>query len=71
LVDDEYLFHFKNPFFHQHLARQNRKGQAVLKAIKEGKILGAGLDVLEVEKFPTLAEQAWFDELTPKRQSYP
>jgi len=30
---------------------------------KSGKILGAGLDVLEVEKFPTLAEQEWFDDL--------
>jgi D-3-phosphoglycerate dehydrogenase len=39
------------------------KTQAVLNAIKQGKILGAGLDVLEVEKFPALAEQEWFEEL--------
>jgi D-3-phosphoglycerate dehydrogenase len=39
------------------------KTQAVLSAIKQGKILGAGLDVLETEKFPALAEQAWFEEL--------
>jgi D-3-phosphoglycerate dehydrogenase len=39
------------------------KTQAVLNAIKQGKILGAGLDVLEVEKFPALGEQAWFEEL--------
>lgn len=35
----------------------------MLNAIREGKILGAGLDVLEVEKFPALAEQQWFEEL--------
>jgi D-3-phosphoglycerate dehydrogenase len=39
------------------------KTQAVLNAIKQGKILGACLDVLEVEKFPALAEQEWFEEL--------
>jgi D-3-phosphoglycerate dehydrogenase len=39
------------------------KTQAVLNAIRDGKILGAGLDVLEVEKFPALAEQLWFAEL--------
>jgi len=35
----------------------------VVDAVKNGKILGAGLDVLEVEKFPSLAEQEWFDDL--------
>jgi D-3-phosphoglycerate dehydrogenase len=64
LVNDEYLFHFKKPIF----LLNNSIGkvvqtQAVLNAIKQGKILGAGLDVLEVEKFPALAEQNWFDGL--------
>jgi D-3-phosphoglycerate dehydrogenase len=64
LVDDEYLFHFKKPIFFINTSRgKTAKVSAVLKAIKEGKILGAGLDVLEVEKFPTLAEQAWYEEL--------
>jgi D-3-phosphoglycerate dehydrogenase len=64
LVDDEYLFHFKKPIFLINTSRgKTAKVSSVLKAIKEGKILGAGLDVLEVEKFPTLAEQAWYDEL--------
>ncbi|RZL12193.1 MAG: phosphoglycerate dehydrogenase, partial [Pedobacter sp.] len=36
---------------------------AVLANINTGKILGAGLDVLETEKFPALGEQPWFDEL--------
>src|SRR5471030_1563135 len=65
LVDDEYLFHFKKPIFLLNTSRGKVvKTQAVLNAVKEGKILGAGLDVLEVEKFPALGEQLWFDELT-------
>jgi D-3-phosphoglycerate dehydrogenase len=64
LVDEEYLFHFKKPIFLINTARGKAvKTRAVLNAIKQGKILGAGLDVLEIEKFPSLAEQEWFDEL--------
>jgi len=64
LVDDEYLFHFKKPIFFINTSRgKTASVQAVLNAIKQGKILGAGLDVLEVEKFPSLAEQPWFEEL--------
>jgi D-3-phosphoglycerate dehydrogenase len=65
LVNDEYLFHFKKPIFLLNTSRGKVvQTQAVLNAIKQGKILGAGLDVLEVEKFPALAEQPWFDELS-------
>jgi D-3-phosphoglycerate dehydrogenase len=64
LVDDEYLFHFKKPIFLINTSRGPVvKTQAVLNAIKQGKILGACLDVLEVEKFPALGEQEWFEEL--------
>lgn len=64
LVNEEYLFHFKKPIFLLNTSRGKVvKTQAVLNAIKAGKILGAGLDVLEVEKFPALGEQPWFDEL--------
>jgi D-3-phosphoglycerate dehydrogenase len=64
LVNDEYLFHFKKPIFLLNTSRGKVvKAKAVLNAIKQGKILGAGLDVLEVEKFPVLAEQEWFEEL--------
>lgn len=64
LVDDEYLFHFKNPIFLLNTARGKvAKVQAILNGIKQGKILGAGLDVLEVEKYPALAEQPWYPEL--------
>ena len=64
LVDDEYLIHFRKPIFLLNTSRGKVvKVQAVLNGIKQGKILGAGLDVLEAEKFPGLGEQAWFEEL--------
>jgi len=64
LVNEEYLFHFKKPIFFINASRGKVADvRAVLNAIKQGKILGAGLDVLEVEKFPALAQQEWFDEL--------
>ncbi|TSD64798.1 phosphoglycerate dehydrogenase [Inquilinus sp. KBS0705] len=65
LVNDEYLFHFKKPIFFINTSRGKVvETSAVLNAIKQGKILGAGLDVLEVEKFPQLTEQPWFEELS-------
>jgi len=64
MVDDEYFFHFKKPIFLINTARgEIVNTQAILNAIQSGKILGAGLDVLQTEKFPTLAEQPWYEEL--------
>jgi D-3-phosphoglycerate dehydrogenase len=64
MVDAEYLFHFRKPIFFISTARgEITSTQALLNAIKSGKIMGAGLDVLEVEKFPKLGEQTWFQEL--------
>lgn len=64
MVDEEYFFHFKKPIFFINTARgEIVNTQAVLNAIKSGKILGAGLDVLQTEKFPALGEQVWYDEL--------
>jgi D-3-phosphoglycerate dehydrogenase len=64
LVNEEYLFHFKKPIFFINTSRgKTARIRAILDAIKQGKILGAGLDVLEVERFPSLAEQEWFNEL--------
>jgi len=64
MVDEEYLYHFKKNIFFINTARgEIVNTKAVLAAIKSGKISGAGLDVLEVEKFPALAEQDWFTEL--------
>ena len=64
MVDDEYLLHFKKPIFLINTARgEIVNTQAVLRSINSGKILGAGLDVLEIEKYPALAEQSWYKEL--------
>lgn len=64
MVNDEYFFHFKKPIFFINTARgEIVDTQSVLKAIEQGKVLGAGLDVLETEKFPKLAEQNWYSDL--------
>ncbi|MDB5018567.1 MAG: phosphoglycerate dehydrogenase [Mucilaginibacter sp.] len=69
MVNEEYLFHFKKPIFLINTSRgQVVQTRAVLNAIKQGKILGAGLDVLETEKFPALNEQEWFDELRQSKK---
>jgi D-3-phosphoglycerate dehydrogenase len=64
MVDGEYFRHFRRPFFFLNAARgEIVNTQSVLDAIKEGKILGAGLDVLETEKFPALAEAKFYKNL--------
>lgn len=64
MVNEEYFFHFRKPIFFINTARgEIASVKAILNAIKEGKILGAGLDVLQTEKFPALAEQDWYNEL--------
>lgn len=69
MVNDEYFFHFKKPIFFINTARgEIVNTSAVLSQLKRGKILGAGLDVLETEKFPSLAKQLWFDELKESDQ---
>lgn len=64
MVNDEYFFHFKKPIFFINTARgETVNTQAVLNNIANGKIIGAGLDVLENEKFPALAAQPWYELL--------
>lgn len=64
MVDEEYLLHFRKPVFFINTARgEIVSTRAVLSAIQQKKIIGAGLDVLEVEKFPALGAQDWFNEL--------
>lgn len=64
MVDEEYLFHFRKPIFFINTARgEIANVQAILKAIDQGKILAAGLDVLQVEKLPALVEQDWYNTL--------
>lgn len=63
-VDDEYFLHFRKPIFFINTARGEIVSvKSVLNAIKSNKILGAGLDVLQTEKFPALAKQDWYNEL--------
>ncbi len=64
LVNQEYLYHFRKPIFFLNTARGEVVDTlALVKALKEGKLLGAGLDVLENEKFPALGEERWYAEL--------
>jgi D-3-phosphoglycerate dehydrogenase len=64
MVNEEYLYHFKKNIFFINTARgEIVSTQAVLDALKSGRIMGAGLDVLEAEKFPNLAQQPWYEEL--------
>ena len=64
LFNEEYLFHFKKPIIVLNAARgEIVDTQTVVNGLRNGKIIAAGLDVLEVEKFPSLSEQPWFNEL--------
>lgn len=64
LINAEYLLHFRKPFFFLNAARGEIVDVgAVLKAIQDGKILGAAFDVLPVEKFPAMLQSSWYDEL--------
>lgn len=65
MVDKEYLFHFRKPIFFLMGARGGIVDMsAVVDSLDKGKIIGAAFDVLPVEKFPGLAEQPWFADLT-------
>ncbi len=64
MVNEEYFFHFRKPIFFINTARgEVVDTRAVLQAIRQQKILGAGLDVLQTEKFPALGQQDWYAEL--------
>jgi D-3-phosphoglycerate dehydrogenase len=64
MVDDEYLYHFRKPIFFLMGARGGIVNiPAVLKKLDEGKIIGAAFDVLPIEKFPSLADQDWYQDL--------
>ena len=64
LVNDEYLSHFRRPIFFINASRgEIVNTQSILKGIKENRILGAGLDVLEKEKFPALADADFYQDL--------
>ena len=69
MVDDEYFFHFKKPIFFLNTARgEIVNTKALLTNINSGKILAAGLDVLEIEKFPALDNESWFQEIRTNKK---
>ncbi len=71
LVDYDFLSRFKKRIWLINTARgQNIKTVDLLKAIRESKVLGAALDVLENEKLNRLSpnEKEWFDALVKERR---
>ena len=64
LFNEEYLFHFKKSIILLNASRgEIVDTQTLVGGLKSGKITSAGLDVLEVEKFPALSEMPWYTEL--------
>jgi len=64
MIDVDYLAKFEKPIFFLLGARGGIvQVPAVLNGLDSGAILGAAFDVLPVEKFPKLAEQAWYADL--------
>lgn len=65
LVGQDFLDRFQHPLFLLNGARGEIVDiSAVLRGLRNGSILGAGLDVLPAERFPDLQQQVWFEELT-------
>jgi len=64
MIDVDYLAKFEKPIFFLLVARGGIvQVPAVLSGLDSGSIIGAAFDVLPVEKFPKLAEQAWYADL--------
>ena len=69
LFNEEYLFHFKKPIILLNASRgEIVNTQTVVDGLKNGKVTAAGLDVLEVEKFPALSDQSWFNDLKESKR---
>lgn len=64
LADEKFLLSFRKPIFILNAARGGIIDiPSLLKAIETGAILGAALDVLPVEKHPTLHNANWYEAL--------
>lgn len=66
LVNSEFINRFNKPFYYLNTSRgETQRMTAVVSGLLAGKILGAGLDVLETEKFPLKneADKTWFQAL--------
>jgi len=64
LVNKSFLNRFKKPIFFLNGSRgEIVEISAVIEGLRNNSILGAGLDVLPVEKFPELQNTSWYNEL--------
>lgn len=65
MVNADFLNSFLKPIYFLNGARGEVVNMpALVEALREGKVLGAALDVLPIEKFPALEAQPWFKEIT-------
>lgn len=65
MVNADFLNSFLKPIYFLNGARGEVVNmQALVEALREGKVLGAALDVLPTEKFPKLGAQPWFNEIS-------
>ncbi|UOF94260.1 MAG: phosphoglycerate dehydrogenase [Bacteroides sp.] len=65
MVDINYINKFKKPIIFINTSRGPIvKTTDLIKAIDSGKIISAGLDVLEIEKFPSLYNTEYFNRLS-------
>lgn len=64
MVNDDFLSRFRKPFILLNTSRgEVIKTGDLIGFIRSGKVIGAGLDVLESEKFPISMDLPWFKEL--------
>ena len=64
LVNKQFIGRFDKPIYFLNGARGEVVEMAALvEGLEKGQIVGAGLDVLPVEKFPALSEYDWFTRL--------
>lgn len=68
-IDQNFINAFQKPFFFLNGSRgEIVQIPAILQGLHAGKIIGAAFDVLPGERFPALAEEAWFEELIHHHQ---
>jgi len=64
LVNKSFLNRFEKPIFFLNGSRgEIVEIDALIGGLRESRILGAGLDVLPIEKFPELKSTSWYNEL--------
>lgn len=67
MMNNKFISCFKKPFYFLNTSRgEVQRMTDLVMGLNQGQIIGAGLDVLETEKFPlkNSADQNWFQELS-------